>query len=70
MNKKSISSPFPVYEILKFNFRFSLTAPKDAEFNFRGSHKGDYQDKDPWHVPQKLIFDLFGKKNASSYGDC
>ena len=42
--KKSISAPFPVYEIMKISFPVFFNSTNNAEFNLRGSHKGDFQD--------------------------
>ena len=50
-------------------FRFSFTASIDAEYNFRGSHKGDFQDQ-MMLCASKVDFWPFWQKIASSYGDC
>ena len=45
LTKKQVPAHFRCTKFWKLDFRFSFTASKDAEFNFRGSHKGDFQDR-------------------------
>ena len=37
------------------NFRFSYITSKDAEFNFRGSRKGDFQGRRMFYAPEAGI---------------
>ena len=67
--KNQFPAHFRCTKFWKFYFRFSFTASKDAEFNFRGSPKGDFQDP-RMLCASNVDFWPLRQKNASSYGDC
>ena len=39
-------------KFLKFHFRFSYIASKDAEFNFRGNSQGNFHDPSTFSTPE------------------